>query len=378
MSAPVVPRPIVLDPYRSFIFPNRIRELRVRQGFPTLLALASSLPEIPYIRLSKIERGEVAARCDEFVRVADFLGVPPQELLVDVDDPAFNIETWSKPFQHGRKVDQAEEEFAILLGAATRAQRTRSAGLTIAAIERDYGIPPVVLSRIENASRQLDRWNEATLQGILRLFGATNERALRREIEKQYRSGLLDDYVASVADPAARLHKTRKLIAQLRSDLEFNSEPAAQKPSIEPTVSKAARPAMREISEPAAPADLKLVRLLPVMGAPLPGGLIAPVETALQIEAPRAAGPRAFGLRICRPTLGAGLPGNAIVVVDPDVFPSSGGLAALCENGNYRLLAITFDLNGCMIGHSVNPALEVPLDSADLSALAAVTSAIFA
>lgn len=375
---PVSPRPIIFDPYRSFVFPNRIRELRGRHGFPTLLALATALPEIPYIRLSKIERGEVVARADEIVRIAGLLHVAPGELLIDVDDPAFDIEAWSEPFQDGKAADEAEEKFAVLLAAAMRARRTRAADLTIATIERDYGIPPVILSRIENALKKLDRWNDATLRGICRLFGVGDEQALRARIEEQYRQGLLDDFVGIVADPAARLEKTRSRIGQLRSELDLVSGPVARLQQSEP---RPVDPRSDRVGTArnglADQTGAEKLRLLPVVGAPLPGGLIAPVETGSVVEAPRSAGPRAFGLRICRPTLGAGLPGNAVVVVDPDVFPSSGGLAAVRELGNYRLLAVTFDLNGAMIGRSVNPSLEVALDTIDPSDVAAIISASF-
>lgn len=381
------PRPIVVDPYRSFVFPNRVRELRSRHGFPKLLALASALPEIPYIRLSKIERGEVVARADEIIRIAGLLGVAPRELLVDVDDDDFDMETWSKPFREGKAADEAEEEFAILLGAAMRARRANSAYLTIAAIDRDYGIPPVVLSRIENALKTVDRWNHATLHAICRLFNVADERALRLAIGEQYQQGLLDDYVGIVADPEARLQKTRKLITQLREDLEAADVPTIQRPPrMDPFAAILARQHSRaQTGESAAPVRNEAPaavprgprRMLTVMGAPLAGGLILPTETTQRVEAPPAAGPRAFALRICRPTLGVGLPGHAVIVADPDVFPTSGGLAVLREQGNYRLLAISFDLHGAMIGHSINPRLEVPLDEADPGDLAAVVCAYF-
>lgn len=359
----VVPKPIVLDPYRTFIFPNRIRELRSRHGFQTLLALASALSDIPYIRLSKIERGEVVARADEIARVAGLLGVDPCDLLIDVDDPAFDIAVWSEPVREGKVIDLTEDEFAIMLAAAVRARRARRAELTIAAIERDYGIPPVILSRIENALKTVDRWNEATLNGLCRLFEVADVGALRLEVENQYLHGLLDDYVGVVADPGARIDKTRARIAALRNELSAVTGPTPR--SVPATA--ASTPEARQSQ----------VRLLAVKGAPLPGGLIAPTDTGLTVEAPRAAGPRAFGLRVCRPTLGAGLPGNAIVVADPDVFPPSGGLAVIREEGNYRLLAITFDIHGAMFGHSVNPSMEMPLDEVDPADIAAVISASF-
>src|SRR5690606_24331445 len=127
---PVVPRPVAIDPYRSIIFPNRVREMRVKHGYPKLLSLASVLPEIPYIRLSKIERGEAVARADEIKRIAGLLGVEPRELVLDVDDPNFDVAAWAEPFADGKTADKAEQVFAVLLAAATRARRLRSAELT--------------------------------------------------------------------------------------------------------------------------------------------------------------------------------------------------------------------------------------------------------
>ncbi len=238
----------------------------------------------------------------------------------------------------------------------------------------------MILSRIENAVKTLNRWNDATVDRICRFFDVADAKALRHAVTEQHRKGQLDDYLSLVTDPDARLQKTRAHLSKLLSDLEASAaeKPALRDANVEilaaetPDTSSESGVTRRDNSK------LQLVRLLPVIGAPLAGGLIAPIEVGLRVEAPRSAGPRAFGLRICRPTLGAGLPGNSIVIVDPDIFPSSGGLAALSEDGNYRLLAITFDLSGAMIGHSVNPALELPLDAVDPADIMAVISASFA
>src|SRR3569833_1534381 len=88
------PMAVRIDPLRSFVFPNNLRSARRKAGFPKLLQFAQRVPEIPFIRLSKIERGEVFARADELVRLADLLGVAPAELLIDVDDPQFDLESW--------------------------------------------------------------------------------------------------------------------------------------------------------------------------------------------------------------------------------------------------------------------------------------------
>ena len=52
-----------------------MREQRRTAGHAKLLRLATSIPEIPYIRLSKIERGEVVPRADELRRIAAALQI---------------------------------------------------------------------------------------------------------------------------------------------------------------------------------------------------------------------------------------------------------------------------------------------------------------
>ncbi|MEO8724415.1 MAG: helix-turn-helix transcriptional regulator, partial [Sphingobium sp.] len=84
-------RKIIFDPFRLLVFPNAIREQRRRKGWDSLLTLAASLPDIPYIRLSKIERGEVVAKAAELRAIAEVLGVDAHALLVDVDAPNFSI-----------------------------------------------------------------------------------------------------------------------------------------------------------------------------------------------------------------------------------------------------------------------------------------------
>ena len=118
-------------------------------------------------------------------------------------------------------------------------------------------------------------------------------------------------------------------------------------------------------------------RALPVLGAALADGLIADKPSDRTIIAPNGAGSRAFALRVCRATLGAGLPAQAVVVLDPDQFPSPGGLAALREEAGWRLLSVGSDREGRMIGYSLNPEYELLLDEQDPSRLAKVIAAIY-
>ncbi len=353
----------MIDYYRTIVFPNRMREQRQRNGFAKLLRLSAKIPEIPYIRLSKIERGEVVARPDELRRVAAALGIAPEELLIDIDAADFDIAAWAAPFGDGAQLDLEEERFAVLLGAALRARRTLDPALTIAVIERDFGLPPVNLSRVENAQKPFGRWNAAIHNALFALFGIDGEAALRAEVEQRHESGTLDPFLASIANPETRIARTRERVAELTAAL-------SQEAPMAPEASTAAPQAF-------ASGPVGAVRLLPVFGTPLPQGLISDQPTGETVEAPYIAGQRAFGLKVCRATLGGGLPAQATVVADPDRLPLPGGLAALREGQGWRLLSVGSSRDGRMIGYSVNPDMEVPLDDCDPSQLAAIVAAIF-
>lgn len=360
-------RPVRLDPYRHIVFPNAVRELRKRAGYAKLLGLAVTLPDIPYIRLSKIERGEVFAKASELVRIAEALKVPPAALLIDVDGPAFDIAAWAAEFREPRTADGDAEELAVMLAAALRLKRASDPALSIAVIDKQYGIPPVILSRIENAQKTLDRWNGATVASLCRLFGVRAAPALEAAVRAAYRSGKLDSLIGEIANPEARMVKTRARTAELR--MQLGVMPARLAPL------RAGSAALPPGSAPASDPNGG-VRLLPVYGAPLADGLIAPTPTAEAVPAPARAGPRAFGLRVLRPTLGAGMPAHATVIVDPDRFPSL-GLAVVREGDGYRLLAIMIDRDGTMIGRSENPAREIAIDELDPADVYAVLGALF-
>jgi hypothetical protein len=353
--------PIRLDPYRAIVFPNAMRDLRRRAGCATLISLASALPEIPYIRLSKIERGEVFAKPHELRRIAGALGAEPHDLLLDVELPSFSIAAWAAEVHDPARLDRGSEELAVMIAAALRLRRMQDKGLTVAAINDEFGIPPVILSRLENAQKPLDRWNEATQAGLCRLFGASGTAALRRIIRMQYEAGDLNPFLGLVSDPEARAARTRERIAELREELSGASP----------------EPALRAPSAPAGAVRPAAARLLPVLGSPLPDGLISPAATGDVAEAPRRAGPRAFALRTFRQTLGPGLPAGAVLIADPDRFPSAGDLALIREGEAWRLVFVTVDREGAMKGCSRNPEKEIALDAIDPAEIAAVIGASF-
>ncbi|HWW65193.1 MAG TPA: helix-turn-helix transcriptional regulator [Sphingomonadaceae bacterium] len=372
-----------IDRYRSIVFPNMIRELRKHNGFPKLLSLSAMLPGIPYVRLSKIERGEVFAKAEELRRIATQLNVEPEQLLVDIDTPGFDIAAWAANLQDWTPADPKEDRFAVEFAAALRLRRESDAALSIAAIERDYGIAPVILSRLENAYKTFDRWNKQTVRALFRLFGVADLAALRAHVADARTSGMLAAHLELIANPAIRIAKTRARVAVLREELTKPRATATPRtktppPRRVPPVDLEAERAARTPSAVAAiqASDVAMVRLVPVFGSPLPDGLIERSATGETVEAPRRAGPNSYGLRACRQTLGPGLPASATVVVDPDRFPSSGGIAVVREAEGLRLLMVTFDRQGRMIGYSANPDREVALDTLDPADVATVISII--
>ncbi|AOH86432.1 hypothetical protein AWL63_01835 [Sphingomonas panacis] len=363
---PADPAPIVPDRYRAFVFPNRVREQRRAHGLQKLMALGECVPDIPYIRLSKIERGEVVARADELRQIARALDVAPADLLIDLADPAFDIAAWALPFQDTSAISPEEERFAIQLAAALRALRNADATLTIAALDKEFGLPPVILSRLENAHKTFDRWNAATVAAVCRVFGVADENALRAKVADQYRRGDLDAAIGRIVDPADRERRARERTAALSAELASVAKPVGR---------KAAARAPRAVATAAHPPEP--AHVLPVFGAPLADGLIAFTPTDAVVPAPRDAGPAAFALRVCRATLGPGLPASAVVVADPDRPVTAGGLAVVRGGDGYRIVTVTFDRWGARKGYSSTPDLELDLDICSPADVVAVIAAVF-
>ena len=346
-------RVIVADRYRAVVFPNRVREYRLKRGHPKLLAFAAAIPEIPYIRLSKIERGEVFPRAIELVRIAGTLDVEPEDLLIDVQSPQFDLETWFAPFVDTAVLDdQREAEAAVALAAAIRATRAGDPRLSPAVIDSDFGIAPVILSRLENAQKGLRRWGAPTIAALCRFFHVADEQALRAHLDQMHACGALDQFLREIGDPEDRAARTRQRIAALRQDLAHAERVTAP---IAPTSGRTTPPSGITVGG--------TVRLAPVYGVPLPDGAIAMQPTGATVELPSFAGPRAFGIRVGRAPLGSGLPGHATVIVDPDRYPQAGGIALVKSGEGHRLMAVSLDPQGAMTAHGLDPADSVALDT---------------
>ncbi|QDX25771.1 helix-turn-helix transcriptional regulator [Sphingomonas suaedae] len=349
---------VPVDPWRNFVFPNRIRELRRKAGLHRLIALSHRLPDLTYIRLSKIERGEVFARARELADIAAALDVVPDALLIDVDAPAFSIEDWAAPFVGVPLPDRARDRFAVLLAAAVRNLRASDRALTIQAITDQHGIAPVNLSRLENAQRSFEDWNAPTRAAICALLGTANEAALRARIDQLHRNGDLDPWFNAISDPEERLRRTREKIAALRSELA------------DPGPAHGAGVATLPVAAP----NIGTIAVLGIAG---PDGLILDQDTGERIAPPPGCGRRVVALRLCRATLGAALPGQSILFVDLDRYPVAGGLAVLREPDGYRALSIAIGNDGLLVGHSQHPPRSFALSDVPEDHIHAVIAARF-
>lgn len=332
---------LTLDGVAVVAFPNRIRELRRSRGFHRLQALADAVPSIPYIRLSRLERGESFGRPAELRSIAAALSASPIALLPDQAAP---------PPITGNPATGVSSA-ARKLGAAIRARR--KGRWTVSALHREFGMPPVTLARLESGSRPLERWNDATRAALRRLFGVADDAALIALVDHMFASGGLAEALLALNNSDRKLARVSRRMAVLRRELG-EDEPVHQKD------------------------DGLQTRLLAVVGSPLVGGLIAPIPVGgLTVEAPRHAGPNAFALRVCAPTLGPGLPAHAVVIADPDVPALPGGLAVLRIGHGYRILAVGFGRGGAVRGLTVAPHLDVPIDGLDPADLSAVIAVAF-
>ena len=366
-SAPSRPGEIPIDPYRAYPFPNAIREERKRAGYSSLLALSQKMPEIPYIRLSKIERGEVFAKPAELLSIAATLGLEDaSRLLVDVEDSDFSVALWAGLSGEKIELNREAEELAMLMAAALRARRAQDPELTLARLNEEFGLPAVIVSRIENAAKAFDRWNANTLSSVCAILGVKSRKDLARHLRASFERGELAAWLNRIPGALEREARTRHKVAELRTKLG----------QLEERYSSYRAPASSHNNEPAkrTPQPASEPLSLQVLGVPLGDGLIEPYPNPHHVHAPDGSGPNAYALRMCRASLGAAIPAQAILIVDPDRTPLSGGLAILREKEGLRVLAVTTDREGRLCGHSSNPEKDIALDTVAPSDLQLVTA----
>lgn len=398
-NAAILAKAFPFDLFHTINFPNNIRNLRRLRGYRRLLDFGPLVAQIPYVRLSKIERGEVVARVEELVQVASVLDVNPHELLIDVASPEFDMVEWASEQVNLVDIDLVEEELAVLLGAALRYQRANDRTLTPSRLESHFHLTPAVVSRLENGLKSLSRWNSSVQMALCRVFEVSDLEALAIQIRKLYADNKLEPYLSDIRNVEQRQARTEQVIETLRSGLNSLNAPWSQAAADEPTIGVADFANSgnaflnRMQNEPTALATIgaqleqqpifnDLVnnvgrRLVPVFGSALADGLVARTPTNGSVEVPFSAGPHVWAMRVCWQSLGAGLPGRAVLIIDPDRFPATGGLSVIREQTGYRLLAVKTDRQGRLRGYSDYPARDILIDELLPADVGTVISAVF-
>lgn len=211
---------VTIDPFRTIVFPNAVREQRQTSGVKSLLALSNELPDIPYVRLSKIERGEVVARAEELQAIAAVLDLSDAtDLLIDVDSVSFSMEQWANAQADLKPLNHEAEELAILLAAAFRARRTRDPEMTLTHLQQVYQLPTVIVFRIENAVKPFDRWNSTTIGCICAVLGQPGRDELVQFLRAAHESGHLAEWLTMVPGAEERERRTRERVRALRKEL---------------------------------------------------------------------------------------------------------------------------------------------------------------
>jgi hypothetical protein len=237
-------------------------------------------------------------------------------------------------------------------------------------MESEFGLPPAIVSRLENGLKPLSRWNADVQAALCRIFDVPDVAALSALVRRQQAAGQLAPFLGDIRNPEQRQQRTAQAVRALFDALaKSGALPAGQAP-LTPTETTPAP--LHTRTDPTLPR-----RMVPVEGSALANGLVARTPTTAIVAIPRSAGPDAWAMRVCWQSLGPGLPAQSIIVIDPARFPHAGGLAVVREGPGYRLLAVKADRQGRLRGYSEYPEGEVEIDTLSPSDVAAVVAAIF-
>ncbi|MAF27623.1 MAG: hypothetical protein CL820_12395 [Croceicoccus sp.] len=184
---------------RSTVFPNKLRDLRREAGYEMLTDFIreTGLEEISYIRLAKIERGQIFARPDEIIEIAKLLNVDPMSLFIDTAEKDFDRETWARDHTEASLTFRGGTREDMRIGAALRIRR-RELGLSTTDLKKKYGMPAATASRIENAERPFHRWPDKTRKAIARMMGGASMRDIARSVTAYEQEGRLDAMMAEL------------------------------------------------------------------------------------------------------------------------------------------------------------------------------------
>ena len=335
------PAPLVLEEngiVRSTVFPNAVRDVRVRRGFDTLRALDGKV-DVTYTRLAKIERGEIFPTADEMKSIARAMGVPVSSLLIDPSDPSFDREAWAREHIEAKLAHRGGGIESMKLGAAMRVRRL---GLGRSTTDmKDFGLPAATVSRIENADRPIERWDASTQKGIAKVLGVRGNAGVNRKVADMFDGGDLDDMLRNLFSPEAIQERNNKRLKVLLAELP----------------GKKVQKLLQDL-------DSNDDEVMVLSGEIGEHGAFNVKASERRVALPAGAGRNAIAVEMAEPVLGPGLPRGTVIVADPDMEIAAGDVAVILseDHAEVRLLSIADNGTG-LIGFSMASDSMIELSS---------------
>lgn len=313
---------------RSTVFPNAVRDVRVRRGFDTLRAFDGKV-DVTYTRLAKIERGEIFPTADEMKSIARAMGVPVGSLLIDPNDPSFNREEWAREHIEASLSHRGGGIEAMKLGAAMRVKRLALGRSTTDM--KDFGLPAATVSRIENADRPIERWDSSTQKGIAKVLGVRGNAGVTRKVAEMFEGGELDDMLHNLFSPEAIQERNNKRLKSLLAELPG-----------------------KKVAKLLQDLDMNSDEIVVMSGESSEQGSFKIAASERRVTLPSGAGRNSVAIEVVEPVLGPGLPRGTVIVADPDQEVAAGDVAIIlsADHGNARLLSVA-DGAGGLIGFSM-------------------------
>lgn len=309
---------------RSTVFPNAVRDVRMRRGFDTLRAFDGKV-DVTYTRLAKIERGEIFPTAAEMVSIARAMGVPVSSLLIDPNDPSFDREKWAREHIEASLSHRGGGIEAMKLGAAMRVCRLALGRSTTDM--KSFGLPAATVSRIENADRPIERWDAATQKGIAKVLATHGERStvrgnagVIRKVAEMFAAGELDAMLHQLFSPEAIQERNNKRLKALLAEL----------------------PVGKKVSKLLQDLDGNADEIVVLSGPSSGNGAFAVSQSDRRVAIPAGAGRASIAVEVTEPVLGPGLPRGTVIVADPEQEVTGGSVAVILspDRKEARLLSV--------------------------------------
>lgn len=190
----------------NVLCPNRIKEVRMRLGIESCLALVKKLGSINYQRLHKLETGRVVVRDSEFQLIAQCLGVDVTQLTLPLLTQSETVE-WQRRWGLAKQIEEGGDHDSVILAAYMRhlvSSSDKSLNRLCAEGVRGHPIPHTTANRMWHAERPIDRYPDNAMFFMMHLSGKSSWDDVVLESRRLYNAQALYFYVDQVRAPRKR------------------------------------------------------------------------------------------------------------------------------------------------------------------------------